>query len=215
MSRRRALRLGVAATAGMALAAPALADSRLDFHRAVARGDARSVQRMLQAGQDPNDRAENGQVALFVALQVEAAEVAEVLMADPRTRIDQANEHGETPLMMAALRGQLDVVRRLAERGAAVRREGWTPLHYAASGPDPKVVQWLADRGAVIDAPAPNRNTPLMLAAAYGAIDSADLLLKLGADARLKNAAGQDAAAFAKRAGRDRLAERLEAAARR
>jgi uncharacterized protein len=85
-------------------------------------------------------------------------------------------------------------------------------LHYAASGPEPKLLAWLLDQGAAIDAPSPNRTTALMMAARYGAIDGADLLLARGANARLRNDRELSAADFARMAGREALAARLEAA---
>ena len=114
---------------------------------------------------------------------------------------------------LAALRGRLDWVQALRQRGAEINRPGWTPLHYACSGPDEGVVDWLLLQGAEIDARSPNGSTPLMLAAGYGGISSAERLLKAGADARLRNEQGQTAADFAERAGRDRLARQLRAAA--
>ncbi len=167
------------------------------------------VAQALKEGADPNVRDAQGQAPLFVALRGESLKAAEALLADPRVDVDAANAHGETPLMMAAMRGQIDWVRKLLERGARLEREGWTPLHYAASGPSAAVVQLLLDRGAAIDARSPNGSTPLMMAARYGAIDSADLLLARGADAMLRNQRGLTAADFAAAAGRESLEKRL------
>ena len=120
-----------------------------------------------------------------------------------------ANANGETPLMMAALRGQLAWCQRLVARGVPVDRGGWTPLHYAASGPDPQVVGWLLDRGAKLEARSPNGSTPLMMAAGYGSESSVEVLLARGADPKLRNDPGLTAADFAQRAGREALARRL------
>ena len=116
-----------------------------DFFRALDRDDARSVAAFLAQGFDPNAVGEDGLSALHVALRDGSTQVAAVLLADPRLRPDLTNAAGETPLMMAALRGDLESARRLIERGAAVNRAGWTPLHYAASGPEPKMVALLLD----------------------------------------------------------------------
>jgi ankyrin repeat protein len=185
-----------------------------DFFRAINQDDARTVTGLLQRGFDPNAPDERGQVALFLALRDGSLQVATALLAHPELKVDAQNTATETPLMMAALRGNLEWAQRLLERGALVNRQGWTPLHYAASGPEPKIVALLLDRGAQIEAPSPNRTTPLMMAAKYGAIDSAELLLARGADARLRNDVGLNAADFARQAGRDALAAKLEGAAR-
>lgn len=180
-----------------------------DLFKAVEIDAPHLVTQALRGGVDPNVRDDKGQVPLFVALRGESLKAAEALLADPRVDPDAANAHGETPLMMAAMRGQVDWVRLLLQRGAAVNREGWTPLHYAASGPSAAVVQLLLDRGAAIDARSPNGSTPLMMAARYGAIDSADLLLARGADTTLRNQRELTAADFAAAAGRESLEKRL------
>lgn len=185
-----------------------------DFFKAVELDRGRTVAQLLERGFDPNSPSPDGQVALYLAMRDGLPAVAEVLLGSPRLNIDATNVAGETPLMMAALRGELAWVRRFVERGAQVNRPGWTPLHYAASGPEPGVVAYLLERGAVVDALAPNGNTALMMAARYGAIDSATLLLARGADPRLRSAAGQTAADFARGAERDKLAGRLDALVR-
>ncbi len=180
-----------------------------DFFVAVKRNDGRAVSALLERGFDPNTRDPQGQVALILALHGENMAVAEALMARPDTQVNLVNGVGESALMMAALRGQLEWCRRLLARGAQVNKTGWTPLHYAATGPDPKIVALLLERGAIVDAESPNRSTPLMMAARYGKEDSVKLLLARGADAKRANDLGQTAADAARSAGRDYLVEEL------
>lgn len=187
----------------------AYAGPKEDLFRAIEIDAAHLVRSALATGLDPNSRDEQGQVPLVLAIRSSGAAVTEALLADPRVDIDAVNASGETPLMMAALRGDLALVRRLLERGAKINRDGWTPLHYAASGPSVEVVALLLDRGAAIEAPSPNGTTPLMMAARYGAIDAADLLLRRGADTRVRNQREMNAADFAAGAGREELARRL------
>lgn len=215
-ARRRRLTgaaLGLAAS-WLLFAGPAHAGVKEDFFKGIELDSVGLVRAALEAGFDPNTPNDRGQVALFVALRDGCFKVADVLLAHKGIEIDRANDAGETPLMMAALRGLADWVTHLVERGASVNRRGWTPLHYAASGPEPKVVALLLDRGAALEALSANGTTALMMASGYGAMDSADLLLARGADARVRNGAGLSAADFARRAGRDALAKRLDAAVR-
>ena len=187
-----------------------------DFFKAVTFDDNRSVERLLAQGFDPNSRDEKGQSPLVLSLREGSFKVAKLLLAQPKIDLEQANAVGETALMMAALKGQLDWLQTLLDRGAKPERPealAWTALHYAASGPEPRAVQLLLSRGALINARSPNGSTPLMMAARYGAIDSATLLLKSGADAKLRNEQQWDAADFAKSAGRDPLAAQLLMAA--
>jgi ankyrin repeat protein len=180
-----------------------------DFFRAVSVDDERTVGNLVARGFDPNSPDEKGQVGLYLALRGEAPKVVQTLLANPATRVDQANPAGETPLMMAALRGRLEWAPKLIERGAQVDRQGWAPLHYAASGPEPRFVGLLLERGASVDALSPNRSTPLMMAARYGDERSVDLLLAKGADPKLRNDKGLNAADFAREGGREALAARL------
>jgi ankyrin repeat protein len=181
-----------------------------DFFRAVATDDARTVKGLLGRGFDPNSLNEQGQAGLYLALREGSAQVVEALLQHPDLRVDVANAVGETPLMMAALRGRVNWCQQLLVRGGRVNREGWTPLHYAATGPESKAVALMLDSGAHIDAASPNRTTALMMAARYGPEASVDLLISRGADLRLRNDKGLNAADFARQVGRESLATRLD-----
>ena len=184
-----------------------------DFFKAVALDSPSLMNGLLERGFDPNTLDPRGQNALFLALREDSPKVAAVLLAHPGIRDDLANSAGETPLMMAALKGRLEWVQRLLDRGARVDKDGWTPLHYAATGPEPRVVLLLLDRGARPNALAPDGTTPMMLAARQGALDAVPLLLERGADPRLLDQRGRSAADYARSGGRDALAAKLDALA--
>lgn len=190
----------------------AFAGSYEDFFQAVNRNDGDTIKALALRGFDVNARSPDGQTALHLALRDQTPRVTKALWEIATLDVNALNANGETPLMMAALRGELEWAGRLLERGAKVHQDGWSPLHYAATGPEPKIVAMLLDRGAPIDARSPNKTTPLMMAAGYGTESSVDLLLARGADRRLRNERDQDAAAFARSGGRAFLVERLIAA---
>lgn len=192
----------------------AIADQSVTFFRAVNVDNDRTVKELLAAGFDPNASNPQGHGGLFLSMREGSFKVAQALLAHPNIRVDAATPADETPLMMACIRGHLEWAQKLLDRSAAINRPGWAPLHYAASGTERSVLAMLLDRGAAIDAPSPNRSTPLMMAARYGFEDAADLLLKRGANAKLRNDLQLNAADFARAAGREPLALRLEAAAR-
>ncbi|MET0383009.1 MAG: ankyrin repeat domain-containing protein [Burkholderiaceae bacterium] len=166
---------------------------------------------LISKGFDPNTRNAKDQPALTVALLGKSLKVAKVLWEAPGIQIDARNKADETPLMMAALKGEADAAAALVARGASVRKDGWSPLHYATTGGNAAIVKLLVAHGAPVDARSPNATTPLMMAAMYGSEGAVDALLAGGADRSLKNDEGLDAAAFAAKAGRDKLALRLKA----
>src|SRR4051812_43974900 len=186
-SRLRATAFVVAA---LLSAGPAMAvtyDS-VDFFRAVNVDNADAVARMLAAGLDPNQLDPRGQPALILALQTESLKVAKVLWDARGVQIDIRNHAGETPLMMAALKAEVDAANALVAHGAAVQKDGWSPLHYAATGGSAAIVKLLLSKGAALEARSPNGTTPLMMAARYGNEEAVDALLAAGADRTASNA---------------------------
>ena len=191
-----------------------------DFFKAILFDDARTVDTLLVRGFDVNSTDEKGQTGLYISLREGSFKSAAVLLKQAQLQLDQANAAGETALMMGALKGHAGWVQQLLDRGARVDGlagkggKAWTALHYACSGPQADTVKVLLARGADRNARSPNGSTPLMMAARYGTEDQVDLLLKAGADLQLRNDLGLSAADFARQAGRDKLAERLQPAPR-
>ena len=187
----------------------ARAGSYEDFFTAVVRDDASSITALLQRGFDPNSRDPNGQVGLTLAAQGQSWHALEALLRHPGIDVNALNSAGESALMLAALKGDLDWCQRLVERGAKVQQAGWSPIHYAATGPNARIVEYLLGKGATIDAASPNGSTPLMMAARYGSEASVDLLLSRGAEVGRRNERNLQAADFARLGGREALSERL------
>ena len=185
-----------------------------DFFKAAAIDDESAVVTLALRGFDLNARNEKGEPALIVALREESLKVVGFLLTQRSVQVEQRNSQGESPLMIAAIKGHLEPARKLILRGAEVNKTGWTPLHYAASRAEPdssEMVRLLLEHHAYIDAESPNRSTPLMLAAMYGHADAVRLLLEEGADPFLRNEQGLTAVDFARRADRDDLANQIAA----
>jgi ankyrin repeat protein len=189
------------------------AGSYEDFFVAIKNDNASLLSGLLDRGFDPNTRDPKGQPGLTMALQERSPKALKALLDRRDIDINALNQAGESPLMMAALKGDVPAAQQLLERGAKVNQSGWAPLHYAATGPETRLVQLLLERGAEINAPSPNGTTPLMMAAQYGTEDSVRLLLERGADASRRNDRGMRAADFAKLSGREPVIKRLEQAA--
>lgn len=210
MKRRHVLAAAAAASLAMA-AGPVRAGSYEDFFRAIDIDAPGIIRDLLARGFDPNARNPKGHVALSIALREQSLKAAEALWAHPELDVNAENAVGETPLMMAAMRGELDWARRLIQRGARVNKPGWSPMHYAAIAPDQRMMQFMLAQGGEVDALSPNGTTPLMMAARNGDERTVDLLIARGADARPKNQAGYTAADMARSQDRDNLADRLQA----
>jgi ankyrin repeat protein len=190
------------------------AGSYEDFFTAIKRDDASGLRSLLNRGFDPNTLDPRGLSGLYLALRDESLKTANVLIDWPRTKVEVRTPQDESPLMMAALKGHLVLVKKLIARDADVNKPGWTPLHYAATNGHLEIMQLLLDEDAYIDAESPNGTTPLMMAAQYGPASAVKLLLDAGADPLLKNQLGLTAIDFANRVGRDEAAELIAAAVR-
>jgi ankyrin repeat protein len=188
----------------------AYAGSYEDFFIAVRNDNVSNLTDFLNRGFDPNTRDAKGQTGLTIAMHEHSPKAAKVLLAQPGIDVNGLNQAGESPLMLAALTGDLPSVQVLLDRGAKVNLTGWSPLHYAAIGPELKIVQLLIDKGADLDAPSPNGTTPLMMAAQYGSEENVKLLLDKGADLKRRNQKDLGAVDFAKLSGREPLVKKLE-----
>lgn len=210
-AQRRRWLVAVLAAASCGITGHAWAGAYEDFFTAVARDDDATVRQLLQRGFDPNTPDPRGRTGLFLAVREPSPKVASVLIDWPTTDVEKRSLDDESPLMIAAITGQIDLARRLIERGADVNKPGWTPLHYAASRGQLAVMRLLLEESAYIDAASPNGTTPLMMAARYGSPEAVKLLLEEGADPMLKNNLGMTAIDFANGVNRTDSAEIIAA----
>lgn len=187
------------------------AGSYEDFFRAIQADDAATVANLLQRGFDPNTRDPKGQHGLLLAMREKSVKVAETLIRWPNTTVEVRTSTDESPLMFAALNGQLELARLLISRGADVNKPGWAPLHYAATRGHLALMNLLLEQHAYIDASSPNGTTPLMMAAFYGTASAVKLLLEAGADPLLKNEQALTAIDFAHRNQRQDSADIIAA----
>lgn len=205
-------------TVALVAAGCATASPTEDFFTAVKRDNAGAIGRLLQSGFDPNVKDAKGDGGLIIAIKEPSPRSLKVLLDWPGTKAEVRNAADESPLMMAAIKGQTEVVKQLIAKDGDVNKTGWTPLHYAVSAGGPQqldIVRILLEASAYIDAESPNRTTPLMMAARYGSEQAVKLLFDEGADPTLRNEQGLSAADFARKAEREDLAVQLEQAAAR
>lgn len=84
-----------------------------------------------------------------------------------------------------------------------------TPMHMAGLSGNPEMVQLLADAGAAIDPKGREDGTPLMWTLGEGKIEATMKLLDLGADPHHKNSYGFSAADFARQMENSELLEKM------
>lgn len=220
MQRRRAMAwLAAAGTGALATCAPVVAQAGAyeDWFRAIVRNLGDDITALLRRGFDPNTRDPKGEVGLTIALHLGSMSAFDAILAARNVKVEARNDKDESPLMMAALKGNLRAARALMAKDADVNKTGWTPLHYAAScttSDGPAMITLLLENHAYIDAASPNGTTPLMMAVRYGLADSARLLLLEGADPTLKNQLGLTAVEFARQAQRQDMADLVAEAIR-
>ncbi|XP_078656243.1 uncharacterized protein LOC144902593 [Branchiostoma floridae x Branchiostoma belcheri] len=117
-------------------------------------------------------------------------------MSSPRGspgHVMKRNVRGETPLHLAAIKGDTETVLLLLKEGADpnVRdNAGWTPLHEASNHGHTSVAEVLLDHGALINTTAFENDSPLHDAVANGRVEVARLLVSRGASLDVRNKLG-------------------------
>ncbi|XP_072008329.1 ankyrin repeat domain-containing protein 12 isoform X2 [Engystomops pustulosus] len=110
-----------------------------------------------------------------------------------KDKVNKRNERGETPLHMAAIRGEISQVKELIRLGANVNVKdfaGWTPLHEACNMGYYDVAKLLIAAGADVNTQGLDDDTPLHDAASSGHRDIVKLLLRHGGNAFQANKHG-------------------------
>ncbi|XP_064202824.1 ankyrin repeat domain-containing protein 12 isoform X1 [Anguilla rostrata] len=111
-----------------------------------------------------------------------------------KDKVNKRNERGETPLHMAAIRGDAKQVRELISLGADVNVKdfaGWTPLHEACNLGYYDVAKVLIAAGAEVNTQGLDDDTPLHDASSSGHKDIVKLLLRNGGNAFQANKRGE------------------------
>lgn len=166
-------------------------------------------------GANPNAVDSKGNPSLMLAMRNQSWKVVDALLANRRTNVNIENESRETPMMYLALMGETARLRDLQARGGQINRVGWSPLHYAASKGHEETVRYLLSQKAIVNAPAPDGTSPLMMAALSGKRAVVEVLLAAGADPTMQNAQGLSPADWARSANHEQLASFLDQAAAR
>ncbi|XP_044269479.1 ankyrin repeat domain-containing protein 12 isoform X1 [Tribolium madens] len=139
--------------------------------------------------------SERQQMALLMQMTSSANDVGSRSPSSSNSsRSRDRNERGETPLHLAAIKGDVEQVCKLLAHRAdpnATDFAGWTPLHEACNHGWYEVAFRLVQAGANVNAKGHENDTPLHDAAMNGHIKLVKLLVERGADIHAKNSKGK------------------------
>ncbi len=137
------------------------------------------------SGETPPPAPDAVATKMMEALRIGDHLTFQKLLRDEPSHIDKQGTAGSTPLMYAALYGDLDAVRQLLNKGAnpnIANEAGATALMWATDNLD--ISTELVTHGADVNAKSSDSRTPLMIAAGrYGSAPVVKLLLDHGANA--------------------------------
>jgi ankyrin repeat protein len=212
-------------TANLLLAAGADVDAqRADgwsaLEWAAAEGRTEMLELLLAKRATLEARDREGYTALFYAagntMDEDATSrtlAAARILIEHGARVNAQALDGSTPLMWAARKGELEIVRLLLSKGAnanVVDRLGRSALSYAAEARgDGDTVRALASGGAPLDAQDEGGETPLIKACRRKRSGVALALLDLGAKVNIQDHRGQTALMAAASFGNGEMVEAL------
>ncbi|MCK5582195.1 MAG: ankyrin repeat domain-containing protein [Elusimicrobiales bacterium] len=182
---------------------------------AIRNGDVAKVKQLLSDGALVEPKNRKSWSPLTIAVIKNKPEIADLLLKHGANI--NVRYKSQTLLHMACRWGKNDMVEYLLKKGLSVRKRdwlSWTPLMWASLQGKKDIVKTLVDWGADINATDVDKNTPLILAVWRGHADTAKFLVSRGADLSAVNNEGLNAAGKAKKHEFHKLAEELEALAK-
>jgi ankyrin len=158
--------------------------------KAAKSGDVKGAETLLSAGVDPDIANPGWRTPLCYAALYSRIDVAALLLAhhaDPNAKppIEKPNSDSpQTPLQIAASKGNLQMASMLASAGARVDIKadtGRTALHFAAVGGYSDVIHFLIEKGADVNVRDVNGVSPLDETVWRGHLEATAILLSEGA----------------------------------
>jgi ankyrin repeat protein len=183
---------------------------------AAARADVEEFRRLLAAGQSISERTPQGDTLLHVALQAEALESLQPLLALGASAA-ATDLRGKSVLALAAARRDSSALRLLLSprpgtRVALIRPGLDQALLAAVAARLPDNAGLLLSAGAAVDAAGLAGVTALMSTAASGDVEMSGVLLRHGASVSARDQVGRTALWYAARSGRSEVLSALLAA---
>lgn len=128
-----------------------------------------------------------GENCLHICAEYNELEMFRWFVEEYAADINHVNDAGETPLMLAAREGKLEMVKLILELGREDKffkvdqkmQDGWTALAYAAMNGFSDVVIYLSKNGAKVDTYDKSHRSPFHWAARFNNVKMAKVLLEL------------------------------------
>ncbi|XP_056290487.1 ankyrin repeat and SAM domain-containing protein 6-like isoform X2 [Pseudoliparis swirei] len=100
---------------------------------------------------------------VFSALKLGNSQLVKEILEEDPTQVNSSNQEGASPLMIAAVSGQLEVVQLMVEKNADINKQdgvhGWTALMQATYHGNKDIVKYLLGQGADVNLRAKNGYT--------------------------------------------------------
>ena len=162
------------------------------------------------------ERVQEDELNLYEAAALGHARRLKTILGQSRTRVNEANAEGFTPLGLAAFFGRPEAVQVMLEHGADVNlvppsRFGNAALDAAVAGDHAGVVRALLAAGADPNLRSEANYTALHKAAAHGNASIVRMLLDAGADPKATRDGGHTAIEDAREKGHAAIVELLKA----
>lgn len=157
----------------------------------------------------------HGNTPLHQAVFNGQSETVRALLTASNGMLNTPNDEGETPLIIACMKGNLTVAKLLITAGANVNKSllnGNTPLHFAAWSGNKFIGRDLITANAQVDVQNEHGETPLVLAAREGNNEFVALLVEHQANVNLADNLQRTALYYASERGYNEITEILLAA---
>ncbi|XP_047424776.1 ankyrin repeat and SAM domain-containing protein 6-like isoform X2 [Mugil cephalus] len=100
---------------------------------------------------------------VFSALKLGNSQLVKEILEEDPAQVNSSNQDGASPLMMAAVSGQLEVVQLMVDKNADIDKQdavhGWTALMQATYHGNKDIVKYLLNQGADVNLRAKNGYT--------------------------------------------------------
>lgn len=149
---------------------------------------------------------------IYKAIQDGDIKKVKALLEENPESVNTRNEYGTTPLFLATMRGKVEIMMLLINKGADVRAKnsnGFTALDTAVYSGNKQAVELLITNGADVNTKSKPGTTPLLFSITRGHKEVLDILINKGASLDVTDRTGSSPLLLAVLAGKKEMVELL------